>query len=71
MSTWKVTFIQRRDAAVNQMIRLLQDLLLQKEGQTLYEYSLILLLIVIATIVAVSLLGDQVVAFITRAAGAI
>lgn len=43
----------------------------KEEGQTLSEYSLILILVAVVTIVAVTLLGDQITNVLNQIAGAL
>ncbi len=47
--------------------KMLQNLLLQDTGQTLSEYGIILLFLVIVTVAAVTLFGNQVAALLVQA----
>ncbi len=49
----------------------LMDLYYRDDGQTLSEYALILILIAVVAIVAITLLGEQIVAVLTQIANAL
>ena len=53
------------------IINFFRNLFHREEGQTLSEYALILVLIVVVAIVAVTLLGNQIAGVIDSIAGAL
>ena len=53
------------------LINFFRNLFRREEGQTLSEYALILVLIAVVAIVAVTLLGNQIVGVLNNIAGAL
>ena len=54
-----------------QIIKTFRNLMHREEGQTLSEYALILVLIAVVAIVAVTLLGNQIVGVLNSIANAL
>ena len=53
------------------LVRFIRNAVRKEEGQTLSEYALILVLVAVVAIVAVTLLGNQIVGVLNQIAAAL